>query len=107
MSYTITLRTPKQGKEKYWVNYTYNIAKMLHHSFAQVGIKDWHTLESKPLTEVLPYFQGALKHLQDHPEVYIPWNPSNGWGSYSGWTRVMGEIIQAMKQYPKTVLHIS
>lgn len=108
MSYDISLRTPKQGKEKYWVNYTYNIHQMLHHSFQQVGIWNWEDLQDKPLNLVIPCFQGAYNHLLYHPDLYKQWNPPNGWGSYDGWCRVMGEIIQAMKlkKNANTVLHI-
>jgi len=89
--------TMEQIGESY--NYTYNTSPMLY----DVGI-DWHKLTGKPLSEVVPILKIGLAKLKAEPKRYEAMNPKNGWGSYDGLCKILGEIIAEFETMPKAIL---
>ena len=104
--------SPKQDDESnevcvYSSNITHNLGAMAREVGLYVYL--WRPEEVnltlaknliQPLTE-------GLKRLKENPEEFKKFNPENGWGTYEGLVSFTENYLDACKQYPEAVIHVS
>lgn len=106
MSYDCYMMIDTGGKDHAIVedigNYTYNAGPMFRQALG-CGLID---LEGKPGAEIEPLLARAVAHMVEHPEIYEPMNPPNGWGDYDGARRYLTEVWRACQKHPKAYLAV-
>jgi len=55
---------------------------------------------------IKPIEEGLTK-LKSDPEFYKKLNPSNGWGNYEGLVKFIEEYLEALKDYPNSIVEAS
>lgn len=73
------------------VNITYNLGPMLRE--AGMDFEDFTRLESAALVARLRF---TIAELASRPDRYRMLNPPNGWGSYDGLLKALGEVLAAL-----------
>jgi len=85
-------------------NITHNVNKM----WMKAGIyDDLYGSGGKKVSDVLFKLERGLVYMIDNPEIFIPLNPENGWGSYDGTVSWLRNLISELKQYPNGTIEIS
>ncbi len=102
MSLDLALQIDTGGPElaEVWSgwNYTHNVGPMY---VVTLGTTLGKFLEGKTAEESLPKLREMVAHMEDHPEVYRPLNPENGWGSYETLLPALMELVEAAARHPK------
>lgn len=96
-----------------FANYTSNVSPMWSLAIARTWpdgpddappLRDLHGLRGGEVYEIV---HAAMQDMLDHPEVYEPLNPANGWGDYEGATAYLGSIAAMCQAYPDAKLEFS
>lgn len=66
-------------------------------------------LDGMLAAEAVPFLEAALAHMDapEHRAAYEALTPSNGWGSYAGARRWLGEILAGCRRHPRATIAIS
>lgn len=57
--------------------------------------------------QIIPILEKGLEELRINHDKYIPMNPENGWGSYSGLRSFVNAVLEACKENPKAIIEAS
>lgn len=85
-------------------NITHNISEMWN----EAGI--WEALyesDGEKPSEIIDVLKKGLKDMNDRPEFYKQFNPSNGWGDYDGAISFLTDVIEACENFPDAVINVS
>ena len=108
MSYDIYVRYPKCehcGRETdSWNvgNYTSNMSGAWNQAGAR--LRDW---DNRPIAEVLPELEQAIKRIEADRGSYSKFEPDNGWGSVDTMLKFMRQVRDAFCDNPKGVVGVS
>lgn len=106
MSYDISLNHVETGEEEWSANYTSNVYPMLQCAFANAGMSEWKGIHGMSALAARPFLAKAIGHMIQHPEIYEPMNPENGWGSYERLVPFLTEFWKQTKMYPDAIIEI-
>jgi hypothetical protein len=93
----------------YWANITHNLNKMAD----EAGI--YHALwrpEELPspatrASDLISLLERGLIALKKDPNHFRTFNPSNGWGDYSGLVTFVENYLAACKEFPEARIRVS
>ncbi len=101
------VKSQDDGGEVYSANITHNLNKMA----TEAGIyrclwrpDEIHIYTAKVLGGIL---RNGLKVLEDDPDRFKAFNPSNGWGNYDVLVGFVKNYLAACEQYPEAVISVS
>ena len=57
--------------------------------------------------DAAPVFTRAAEHMAENPNEYLPLNPPNGWGNYSGALDYMRTCAEVCRQHPNATVRWS
>ena len=68
----------------------------------------WNAEENKipEASELTMPLLEALRELHGDPDKYYPYEPANGWGSYSGFIRFLEEMLVNTLRYPNAKIEV-
>lgn len=80
---------------------THNLGKMAEEAGLYLPL--WRPEEGgyKFGKDIEPLLEEGLSRLIENPEHYSTFNPSNGWGTYSGLVSFAISYLQAIRKYPE------
>lgn len=95
-----------KSDEVFWANITHNLNKMAK----EAGIYEYlwrpeEVLITKAEQLINPLEMG-LSALENDPERFKAYNPSNGWGSYEGLIDFVRRYLKACQQYPEATVRV-
>lgn len=89
-------------------NITHNLTKMADEAGIYYAIWRPEELFKVPkCKDVLDIIKEGYKKMLDDPERYKKFNPSNGWGNYSGFCEWIEKLISAYEENPEAVIRCS
>ena len=109
---TLYVKIDTGGKEKkeielYWANITHNLAEMAD----AAGIYEclWRPDEigAKYAKDIINCLEDGLKKLKADPEKYKKYDSPNGWGIYEHFVPFVENYLEACKDNPKALIHVS
>jgi hypothetical protein len=96
MSYDFTVRPANAGYEVFEYNITYNVGTMMRRAGFHANI-----VNGMKVSDLKPIVEHAYQILEDNPQGYFDqFQPPNGWGSYGGVLKFMGELDQYLQEAP-------
>lgn len=114
MSWSTSLEIDTGNEElaevgSYEDNCTFNLSPMFFHAFRTVGAGDegFRGLTGKACSEIAELLPSVIAQLKNHPEIYKPMNPENGWGDYNGAIVFLERLLAASRNHPKAQLGVS
>ena len=57
--------------------------------------------------QLIPLLRQGLDRLLEDPKKFEPYNPKNGWGSYSGLVSFAKGYLAACEEYPDATVYVS
>jgi len=97
----------EQDEEVYWANITHNLGKMA----IEAGIYEalWRPEEigKTKACEIVELLENGLAKLKANPEHFEKFNASNGWGLYKHFVPSVEKYLEACKEYPESIIHVS
>lgn len=110
-TYHVSYDNLETWEEKTESVYEDNITHNLNHMADAAGIYGvlWRPDENNlnKASELIPYLETGLEELQQNPEQYETFNPSNGWGSYKGLVKFVEKYLEACRKYPNADVYVS
>ena len=104
MSLDINLKCDHCGSSREPLNITHNVSRM----WRLAGV--WDALygsDGRRAAAYLDTLRAGLAHREAHPEEYEAMNPPNGWGSYEGAKRFLGQWIAECAAHPDCIIEVS
>ena len=91
----------------YWDNITHNLGEMA--SAAGIYKHLWRPEEIgiTKAGQLIEPLSGGLDRLRKDQEKFIRFNPTNGWGSYSGLVSFVEDYLEACSEYPDADVEVS
>ena len=85
-------------------NITHNLNKM----WTVAGVYDalYHS-DGVPAKEIIPELADGLERLKRDPYRFNPLSNPNGWGTYNQAVPWLEELIEELKGYPESIIHVS
>lgn len=105
MSYDVYLEVDGGGPdsvEAYWRNHTSNTAVMWREAGCDVA--DFDGAEAWAFARSLGR---AVRDIEERPDHYAKWNPSNGWGSVETTLAFLRDLLDACERFPKAKVRVS
>lgn len=95
MSYDISFKVKSENGNWFNVhdceaNITWNLRKMIEKS---TGLPWLNEADNGRVVDVIPHIEHGLYELREHPELYMQYEASNGWGT-----------IESCRQFFETIL---
>lgn len=108
MSLDVYLKDPTatyETEELYSANITHNLATMAD----KAGIYEalWNPAEKTKAKEIIPLLEKGIEKLKAEPEYFKKYNAKNGWGVYENLISFAEKYLNACREYPEAVIHIS
>lgn len=106
--FTVTMQVEENDGETevFHANITHNLGTMA----ANAGIYKclWRPDENgiSIASELINPLTAGLQRLQDNPEKFKQFNPSNGWGTYEGLISFIEDYLAACKEYPEAKIEV-
>lgn len=85
------------------VNHTYNCSAMFRLALGGKGVND---LERQTGRDMLPRLKSGIRHMEENPNLYLPLNPPNGWGSYDTALEYLKELEAMAEAAPKAMFRV-
>jgi len=94
-------------EELFSTNITHNLTDMAEAAGIYYAL--WRPEEKgyKMAEDIIPLLEDGLKKLLENPEHYKQYDSPNGWGIYDHFVPFVKEVLEACKEYPKALLHVS
>lgn len=88
-------------------NITHNLGDMADKAGVYQALWRPEELKIDTASDLIPYLEKALTKLNEDPNHYRSFEPSNGWGSYEGLVDCVDSYLSACKQYPNSKIEVS
>lgn len=93
--------------EIYTRNITHNLNKMADEAGIYKHLWRPDEIGITKAGELIEPLKTGLALLKSNPERFKVFNPSNGWGSYSGLVSFVTEYLEACEQHPDATIEVS
>lgn len=105
MSYDITLRYPEAEEKVFEYNITYNLAELFRRALKdEEGV--W-SLTGRSGRQAEDTLNAAIHRMVLAAGYYQQFQPHNGWGTYGDALEFFRATLEAAKQHPDAVFHVS
>lgn len=88
-------------------NVTHNLNKMADEAGIYLHLWRPEELGITRAGQLIEPLSDGLRRLREDPERYKQFNPSNGWGSYSGLVEFVTKYLEACKENPDAEVNVS
>lgn len=107
--------TDDRGHEEGWWNYTHNTSRMVYPVLEDAGIDLgsetrpdgsmrartwWRHLDGMSGPEGAAFLNVIVSGLRADPARFVAMNPSNGWGDYDTFVKVLEEMRDSVPEWP-------
>jgi hypothetical protein len=91
----------------YEANITHNLGMMARKAHLYLAL--WRPDEQgiTVAAQLIPLLEDGLKQLEERPDFFKSFNPSNGWGNYDGLVNFTRKYLDACKQNPDAIVVVS
>lgn len=109
MSYDVNFKTKLEGTDQWvyvgddWINHTYNTAAMIKEVCGS-SPSDW---DGRKCADMYPVIAQGATLLQNNPQRYRQFEPSNGWGTVETTLDFLMKIADNCEKYPTAVIEIT
>jgi hypothetical protein len=88
-------------------NVTHSLAPMAYALGIYQAIWLPEEIEIETAKKMIPILEKALSKMMKDPEKYKAFNPDNGWGSFDGFYKFLGEYLFCCIQNPDAKIEVS
>lgn len=91
----------------YEANITHNLGRMADVAGIYQALWRPEEINVTHAAQLIPLLRDGLAKLQADPVHFEQFNPSNGWGSYTGFVQFVADYLAACEAYPEATVSIS
>lgn len=93
--------------EVFWANTTHNLGTMADAAGIYQVLWRPDEVGISKANQLIDSLRSGLKRLKDSPDEFRKYNPSNGWGTYDGLVKFVGDYLAACIEYPDAEVEVS
>ena len=97
----------KNGEENWTANITHNLGNMADHAGLYKPMWRPEELGINTAKELIPYLEKGLDRLEEDPEFFEQFDPSNGWGSYDNLVGFTIRYLRRCQRWPDAKIEVS
>jgi len=99
--------TATYSSEVHWQNITHNLGRMASEAGIYKHLWRPEEIGIKTAGQLIKPLETAIKDMEKRPEYYKQFDASNGWGTYNDFMPWLKKLLQACKDYEKSIIKVS
>lgn len=98
--------TCTESEQIFSANITHNLIGMAGRAGLYECLWEPNENEYYKAEDIVPELVKSLNDLESYPEKFIPFNSSNGWGTYDDFVPFVASILEACYKHPTTTIEV-